>query len=295
MRGAIIGDVVGSIYEFNNYRSKDFYPLVDSSCFATDDSIMSLCVGSAIEDCYDAETDSWDYEDLSYTAKKRMQDIGANYPDCGYGGRFYSWIMRKQDKPYNSFGNGAAMRVTACGEVASSLDEAERLADAVTKVSHNHPEGIKGAKAVAAAIYLAKTGSSKQEIIDVIEDRYYPNYHFLTRGFSCDDIRPTYRFNETCQETVPQALECFFEASDFVDAIRNAISIGGDSDTIAAITGSVAEAYFGGCPRVLAVRAVELLSLLDSEGPYAGRLYDILGSWEGFVGTLPANRQRVAK
>ncbi len=244
MRGALFGDIVGSIYEFDNHRSKDFN-LVSEDCFATDDSIMSLCVGVALAETYDADADGWDYDKLSDHARAWMQQVGKRYPWCGYGGRFYDWIMRRSKKPYGSYGNGAAMRVGACGEVARSIEEAEQLAEAVTRVSHDHPEGIKGAKAVAVAVFLAKERLFKNDIADEIFERYYPNYDFMKSGFTCDDIRPIYQFNESCQGTVPQALECFFESESFEDAIRNAISIGGDSDTIGAIVGSVAEAYYG--------------------------------------------------
>ena len=277
MYGAIFGDIVGSIYEFNNHRDKEFR-LFTTDCFATDDSIMSLCVGKAVMDSFDGN--GWDYDKLSELAREYMQDIGQHYPDCGYGGNFYYWIMEHQTEPYNSFGNGAAMRVTACGEVARNIEEAEALAEAVTRVSHNHPEGIKGAKAVAVAIFLAKKRVHKSDILDYIRKNYYPDYAFMAKGFDCDSIRKTYQFNETCQDTVPQALECFFEASDFEDAIRNAISIGGDSDTIAAITGSVAEAYFGkeNIPSTPLKRA--RLHCLDD------RLEKMLTDWNNFVYNL---------
>lgn len=263
MRGAIIGDIVGSIYEFNNHRSKDF-PLFGEGCFATDDSIMSLCVGKAIADTYDRVVDGWDYDRLSAVARIYMQAIGQNYPACGYGGRFFGWIMNHDRDPYNSYGNGAAMRVSACGEAARSVEEAEKLAEAVTRVSHNHPEGIKGAQATAVAVHLALRGEMNQtEIANYIQEHYYPDYKFLEEGFMCDDIRPKYRFNETCQETVPQALECFFESKDYEDCIRNCVSIGGDSDTIGAIAGAVAEAFHG-MPIELVKKADEYLDdILD--------------------------------
>lgn len=275
MIGAIIGDIVGSIYEFNNHRSKDFKFIEPDKMFFTDDTVMSLCVGKAVKDSFDDERNAWDYDKLSELAREYMQDIGENYPDCGYGGRFYYWIMEHQKEPYNSFGNGAAMRVTACGEVARSIEEAEALAEAVTKVSHNHPEGIKGAKAVAVAVFLAKERLFKRDIAEEIQTRYYPDYKFCEEGFRCDDIRPTYQFNETCQDTVPQALECFFESEDFEDAIRNAISIGGDSDTVAAITGSVAEAYYSVKPNSVRSKRFRIHFLDD-------RLNDLLMEWEHF-------------
>lgn len=232
MLGAIIGDIVGSRFEWENIRSKEFEFLI-YKCFPTDDSIMTLALAQAIL------VSKSDYSDLSQNAIECMQRIGRNYPDCGYGKGFYHWIFTDKPKPYNSFGNGAAMRVSAAGFAASSLEEAKILSEKVTAVTHNHPEGLKGAEAVAAAIYLAKTGSNMLEIRDYIDQNYYK------MDFTLDEIRDTYQFDATCQGTVPQALEAFFESEGFEDAIRNAVSIGGDSDTIAAICGGVAEAYYG--------------------------------------------------
>lgn len=232
MLGAIIGDIVGSRFEWNNHRSKDF-KFLTYKCFPTDDSIMSLAIAQAIL------ISKKDHSDLSKNAVECMQNVGRNYPNCGYGGSFYEWIFSDDPKPYNSYGNGAAMRVSAAGFAANSIEEAKKLSRLVTEVSHNHPEGIKGAEATAVAIFMAKTGSNIFEIRDYIDKNYYP------MNFTLDEIRNTYQFNETCQETVPQALQAFFESTGFEDAIRNAISIGGDSDTVAAICGGVAEAYYG--------------------------------------------------
>lgn len=232
MLGAIIGDIVGSRFEWNNHRDKDF-EFLTYKCFPTDDSIMSLAIAQAIL------VSKPNHSDLSKNAIECMQSVGRNYPDCGYGGSFYNWMFSDNPKPYNSYGNGAAMRVSPAGFAATSLEEAKELSRLVTEVTHNHPEGIKGAEATAVAIYLAKSGSSILEIRDYINDNYYP------MNFTLDDVRDTYKFNETCQDTVPQALQAFFESTDFEDAIRNAISIGGDSDTLAAICGGVAEAYYG--------------------------------------------------
>ena len=232
MLGAIIGDIVGSIYEWNNHRSKEF-TLLTYKNFFTDDSVMSLAVAKALLES------KQDYSDLSNNVVKYMQEVGRNYPNCGYGGGFYNWMFSNNPKPYNSYGNGAAMRVSACGLVANSIEEAILLSKKVTEVTHNHPEGIKGAEATAVAIYLAKSGSNILEIRDYINKHYYP------MNFKLDDIRDSYKFNETCQDTVPQAIEAFLESKNFEDAIRNAISIGGDSDTLAAITGGIAEAYYG--------------------------------------------------
>lgn len=232
MLGAIIGDIVGSRFEWNNNRSKQF-DFLTYKCSVTDDSIMSLAIAKAL-----LESTS-DYSDLSENAVKFMQGIGRHYPDCGYGGRFRDWIHSDNPKPYGSYGNGSAMRVSACGFVANSLEEAKQLSKAVTEVTHNHPEGLKGAEATAVAIFLARSGKNLLEIRDYITKNYYP------LNFTLDGIRDNYEFNESCQDTVPQALEAFFESKNFEDAIRNAISIGGDSDTLAAITGGIAEAYYG--------------------------------------------------
>ena len=230
--GAITGDIVGSVYEWNNIKTKDF-PFFSSKCFPTDDSIMTLAIAKALLEC------NGSYLDLSQKAIDNMLLLGALYPHIGYGGRFSSWLNALKPKPYNSFGNGSAMRVSAVCYAAASIEEVKELSYKVTSVTHNHVEGIKGAEATAVAIYMALQGSSIQEIKDVIIKDYYP------MDFTLDEIRDTYRFNETCQNTVPQALEAFFESIGFEDAIRNAIALGGDSDTIAAITGGIAAAYYG--------------------------------------------------
>jgi ADP-ribosyl-[dinitrogen reductase] hydrolase len=244
--GTMIGDIAGSRFEFNNYRKKDFV-IFDKDSFFTDDTIMTIAVAKALK-----ESKKNDYKDLSEKAIYYMQTIGRNYPDAGYGGNFYHWIF-DEAKPYNSFGNGAAMRVGPCGFMAESLDEAKALSKAVTEISHNHPEGIKGAEAVAVAIYMSKNGFSKEEIKEEMS-KYYK------LDFTIDEIRQTYKFNETCQDSVPQAIEAFLESKDFEDAIRTAISLGGDSDTIGAITGSIAEAYYG-VPEEMKVEALKYLSV----------------------------------
>ena len=233
MTGAIIGDIVGSRFEFNNKKTKDFI-LFTPKCFFTDDTVLTLAVANALNKCESIA----DYEDFRQTLIKSMHEVGIHYPDSGYGGRFYGWIINKRTEPYNSYGNGSAMRVSPVGWYAKSLDEAENLAKATAEVTHNHPEGIKGAVSVAGAIYLARTSKSMAEIKEYVRK-------FYNIDFTLDEIRSTYGFYETCQDSVPQAFEAFFESASFEDAIRNAISIGGDSDTIAAITGSVAEAFYG--------------------------------------------------
>lgn len=232
MIGAIAGDIIGSVYEFDNIRTKDF-PLFGRGCSFTDDSVMTLALCEAIL------KSGPDRKDLSSNAVSCMQDIGRRYPSCGFGGMFRRWIFSDDPTPYGSYGNGAAMRVSGAAYAADTLDEVLDIAAKITEVTHNHPEGIKGAQATAAAVFLARTGASMQAIREHIEENYYHS------GFTLKQIRNSYRFNETCQETVPQALEAFFESKDYEDAIRNGVSIGGDSDTIGAITGAVAEAYYG--------------------------------------------------
>ena len=283
MIGAIIGDIVGSRFEWNNHRSKDF-DLMPHQCFFTDDSIMSLAVCDALMRCQP------DFIDLGKQAVRSMQEIGRPYPNSGYGGSFYRWMYSDTPMPYNSFGNGAAMRVSACGYVAKSLEEAKRLSKAVTEVTHNHPEGIKGAEATAVAVYLARTGKGLLEIQDYITKNCYP------MDFTLDSIRNTYQFNETCQNTVPQALEAFFESTGFEDAIRNAISIGGDSDTLAVITGAVAEAYYGvpASIRKLALTFLDkrlLKILMDFESLYPAKIEKI--NETGSIAFQSSNRTKI--
>jgi ADP-ribosylglycohydrolase len=252
--GAIIGDIVGSVYEWHNIKTKDF-PLFRDDCFFTDDTVMTLAVAEGLLN--GGERD--DFIDA-------MKKYGRLYPNAGYGGRFGGWLFSDSREPYNSFGNGSAMRVSPCGWLMdcgfsartglwpSNGWEKARLSAAVT---HNHPEGIKGALAVADAIFLCRfyfggycidygtpinddPAECKRRVKEHIEREYG---YDLSR--TLDEIRPGYRFNETCQETVPQAIIAFLESTDFEDAIRNAISLGGDSDTLAAITGSIAEAAYG--------------------------------------------------
>ena len=233
MLGAIIGDIVGSIYEFESEKNKNFQLFTPKSCL-TDDSLMTLAVG-----CACTKADLNDEEDFKSWVVYYMRKIGREFPNSGYGYNFAMWLRSDFMGAYNSFGNGSAMRVSPVAWVTQSLEEAEKLAKWSSEVTHNHPEGIKGAQATAAAIYLAKTGKSKAEIKEYIEQNYY------TLDFTLDEIRPTYEFDVTCQGSVPQAIQCFLEAADFEDAIRNAVSLGGDGDTQAAIAGSIAEAFYG--------------------------------------------------
>lgn len=260
MIGVILGDIIGSIYELNNYRAKDFELFKPESRF-TDDTVMSLAVCAALLNSKP------DFSDLYQNTVRSMQHIGRLYPYCGYGRAFFEWIFSDNPVPYNSYGNGSAMRVSPCAYAADSIDRVIELAKIVAETTHNHPEGVKGAEAVAAAVFLARTGSSKSQIRDFISERYYKI------DFTLDSIRDTYRFSASCQGSVPQALAAFFEAVDFEDTIRNAVSVGGDSDTIAAIAASVAEPYYG-VPAELRERALgyldeRLLALLnDFESKY---------------------------
>lgn len=242
--GAIIGDIVGSRFEFDNHRDKDFR-LFTAECFPTDDSIMTMAVARALREVIDARGDAVPRDDPGLLADLRvatirwMREAGRRYPDCGFGGRFFDWIFSANPRPYNSFGNGAAMRVSAVGFAARSEAEVAALSRAVTDVTHDHPEGVKGAEATAMAIFLARRGATQEEIRSRISADYYP------LDFTVDQIRPTYAFNETCQDTVPQAITCFLESESFEDCLRTSISLGGDSDTVAAIACSIAEAHFG--------------------------------------------------
>jgi len=232
MYGALIGDIVGSQYEFNNVKTKDF-PLFTSKCFCTDDSIMTIAIASALL-CGGRKVGRF-----KRAAVKEMRRLGRMYPRAGYGGLFARWLQSRFPRPYNSLGNGAAMRVSPCGLIADTLDEALALAKASAEVTHNHPEGIKGAQATAAAVFLAKKGKDKGEIREYIQSNYY------SLEYTVDGLRPRFCFNETCQWTVPPAIIAFLESDSFEDAIRNAISLGGDSDTLAAITGAIAWTYYG--------------------------------------------------
>ena len=259
MLGAIIGDIVGSRFEFNNHRSKEF-DLFTSDCFVTDDSIMTLAIGKAfIEAGKDLSSSKHEnsYSDdqkklLEEFSIKYMQEIGRKYPGCGFGGMFFQWVFSDNPEPYNSYGNGAAMRVSPAGFAAQTDAQAIEFAEIVTKVTHNHEEGIKGATAVASAIFKALHGATKNEIRKHLEGYY-------NLGFTIDGIRDSYRFNETCQETVPQAIVAFLESQSFEDAIRLAVSVGGDSDTLAAITGSIAEAHYG-VPKEIGEKALTYLN-----------------------------------
>lgn len=232
MKGAIIGDIVGSIYEFDNLKSKDF-ELFKPECEFTDDTVLTVAVAEALLK-YSPENETEFKENLIDIFHK----YGEMYPDVGYGGHYLSWVEHKRRDPYNSCGNGSAMRTSAVGWYAKSIEECENLAEICAEITHNHPDGIAGAQATAGIIFLARNGASKDEL-KVYMEKYYPV------DFTIDEIRSTYEYEIINKTTVPQAFRCFYEATDFEDCIRNAISIGGDSDTVAAIAGSMAEAFFG--------------------------------------------------
>lgn len=263
--GAIIGDIVGSRFEFDNIKSKDF-ELFDSECSLTDDSYMTIACAKALLEYRSG------LRDLSEIAKRCFRSIGREY-QSSYGKQFHLWLISEDPKPYNSFGNGSAMRISPVAYVSTGIEEAKTLSRKITEVSHNHPEGIKGAEATAIATYLALSGVDKNSIKKYISDNYY------NLDFKLEDIRDSYKFDGSCQGTVPYALEAFFESSGFEDAIRNAISIGGDSDTIGAICGGVAGAYYG-VPEDLVLEAKkkfrfkeELLDIIrDFEEKYCKRI-----------------------
>ncbi|HHX2522492.1 TPA: ADP-ribosylglycohydrolase family protein [Neisseria subflava] len=229
MLGAVIGDIAGSRFEFDNYRHTDFDIFSPNSDF-TDDTICTVAIADwVLQGCND---------NLASILQGWCRTYP--YPKGAYGGRFSQWIEWKDPEPYNSWGNGSAMRVSAVGWAFATLEETLHFAEQSATVTHNHPEGIKGAQAVAAAIFWARTGMGKAQIKENITRQF--GYDLSQ---SCDQIRPHYHFNESCQETVPQAITAFLESDDFEHAIRLAVSLGGDSDTLAAITGSIAEACYG--------------------------------------------------
>lgn len=270
MLGAITGDIIGSIYEFNNIKTKNFNLFTDKNYF-TDDTVMTFAVAEALMNGSKSE----DFI-------RFMKRYGVLYPRAGYGGTFFSWLFSDTTEAYNSWGNGSAMRVSPCGWVAKlsepfeeGLKLTEDLAKKSAEVTHNHPEGIKGAQATAVAIYYMRLGKSKNAVNECkyilkneIEKRYRYNLNF-----TLDKIRYSYDFNESCQGTVPQAMVCILESRNFEDAIRNAISIGGDSDTLAAITGSIAEAAYG-IPEDIKEKAI---NYLDNE------IKELYNKWADFI------------
>lgn len=239
MIGAIAGDIIGSVYEWNNIKTKDFV-LFTQHNFFTDDSVLTVALADSI-----------------MTGKpydENMRRFYSWYPDAGYGGSFRKWAMNSEIGPYNSWGNGAAMRISPVGFAYDDLETVLKKAKEFTEVTHNHPEGIKGGQATAAAILMARQCKSKDEIKTYIEKEFG---YDLSRHV--DEIRPTYEFNESSQETVPQAIRAFIDSTSFVDALRTAISLGGDSDTLACITGGIAQAFYKGVPEDIQIRAYRIL------------------------------------
>ena len=240
MIGAIAGDIIGSVYEQHQIKTKDF-PLFDSRCNFTDDTVLTVAVADAI------------LSGRPYVDSVRR--FGRRYPHAGYGGSFIHWLHTPDAGPYNSWGNGSAMRVSPVGFAFTTEAEVVAQAKATAEITHNHPEGIKGAQATALAVFLAKTGHDKETIRSRIIDQF---------GYALDrtveDIRPTYRFDISCQGTVPEALVAFLDSESYEDAVRNAISLGGDSDTLACITGGIAEAFYGDIPELIFTKVQELLT-----------------------------------
>jgi ADP-ribosylglycohydrolase len=233
MIGAISGDIIGSVYEARPIKTKDF-PLFHPDCRFTDDSVLTIAVAGAI--LTDGDYRRW------------IREIGRRYPHAGYGGTFIRWLHACDPEPYNSWGNGAAMRVSPVGWAFDTLDEVLREAARTAEITHNHPEGLKGAQAAALSVFLARTTRNKSLIKSEVTARFG---YDLDR--SVESIRPSYGFDISCQGTVPEAVIAFIDADDYEDAVRNAVSLGGDSDTLACITGAIAEAYYGPvAPHILA-------------------------------------------
>ncbi len=239
MIGAIAGDIIGSIYEFDNIKTTDF-PLFSPKCHFTDDTVHTVALADSI------------LSGVDYTSK--LKEYYSYYPNESYGNMFRRWVASPDTEPYNSYGNGSAMRVSPVGYAFDTLEETLRQAEKSSAVTHNHPEGIKGAQATAAAIFLARQGKGKDEIREYVESEFA---YDLSEPL--DSIREWYYFNETCQETVPQGIIAFLESESYEDAIRKVISIGGDSDTLGAITGGIAQAFYGGVPRDITDKVLELL------------------------------------
>jgi len=235
MIGAIAGDIIGSVYEHDPIKTKDF-PLFDRRCRFTDDSVLTVAVADAI------------VSGRPYL--ESVREIGRRHPGAGYGGSFIRWLLADDPRPYGSWGNGSAMRVSPVGFAFATEDEVLRQAAASAAITHDHPEGIKGAQATALAVFLARTGSGKEAIRAEIARRF--GYDL---DQSVDDIRPAYAFDVSCQGTVPQAIVAFLDSQSWEDAVRNAVSLGGDSDTLACITGGIAEAFYGGVPREIRAAA----------------------------------------
>ena len=236
MYGALLGDIIGSPFEFDMGNKSKEFPLFSKNSTFTDDSVMTIAVGNAF---LDAQPNA-DIEWIRHRLISSMKQYGRRFPRAGYGGMFRRWLKCDDPQPYGSFGNGSAMRVSSAAWLYNDLETVRSMARLSAEVSHNHPEGIKGAEATASAIFLARTGSTKEEIKAYIVDNFG---YDLSR--TCDEIRPGYHHVETCQETVPEAITAFLEGESFEDVIRTAVSLGGDCDTLTCIAGSIAEGFYG--------------------------------------------------
>ena len=260
MIGAIIGDIVGSRFEFWGIKTKKFDLFTNKNEF-TDDSVLTLAIGKSLLEC------NGRYLDLEQKVVKNMREFGKKYPFAGYGPNFERWLNDESIGQYNSFGNGSAMRISAVPYFAKDLDELWWLVETVTKPTHNHAEGIKGAKATATAIWLALNKKSKEEIKEYIETLYY------NLDFDYEDLVKNYSFDITCQGSVPQSIYAFLISTSYEDAIRTAISMGGDTDTMGAIAGSIAGAFYG-VPEDLKKQAYRYLD---------GQQLKILNDFENFL------------
>ena len=265
MYGAILGDIIGEPYEWHNLKSKTF-PLFSAHPDFTDDSVMTVAIAEALMKAGRIGVIN-DEKATKRIIVESMRKWGSKYPDAGYGGGFLLWLAGNKLEPYNSWGNGSAMRVSAAGWLYDDLDTTRKIARWTAEVTHNHPEGVKGAESIASAIFMARNGSSKIEIKEYIQSEFG---YDLDR--TCDEIRPSYEFDVSCQGSVPEAIIAFLEGNDFEDVIRNAISLGGDSDTIGAIAGSIAEAFYGvsdklktECEKILPNEMVDILRMLNSD------------------------------
>ena len=261
MYGALLGDMIGAPYEFDRGNKTKEFPLFCEESHFTDDSVMTIAVAEALLDSQFREDG-----EIREALAQSMRKWGSKYPHAGYGGRFRHWLRADDPQPYGSYGNGSAMRVSAAGWLFDTLEETRHMARLTAEVTHNHPEGIKGAEATACAIFLARTGSGKEEIRDFIIREFG---YDLSR--SCDEIRPTYYHVESCQKTVPEAITAFLEGTDFEDVIRTAVSLGGDCDTLTCIAGSIAEAFYG----VPAILEAECRSRLPEDMVYVLGRFDI--------------------
>ena len=255
MLGAIAGDIIGSVYEALPIKTTDF-PLFHPRCRFTDDTVLTVALADSL------------MHGAPFVGL--LKQYYRAYPHAGYGGSFHQWAQSEDSRPYNSWGNGSAMRVSPVGFAFDTLEEVLDQASGVHEVTHDHPEGIKGAQAVASAIFLARTGQTKEQIKNYVEAAF--GYDL---GTPLDEIRPRYEFQVSCQESVPQATRAFLESDDFEDAVRKAISLGGDSDTLACMAGGIAQAFYGGVPETISLRVYEILD--DHLGGLARKFTEAFG------------------